>query len=215
MPEIALLDVADRPQLWVHLGFSVIAGCCWVSDICFRLGAAGRGVTGWTLEGADANGLDEFPSAHGAVPEAPATSGSDPASPHPNGVSALDHLVIAAPDLPRTIAALETLGLALRRTRDAGSKEQPLTQAFFRTGRTILEVVGSEPARPGPTQFWGLAFTTTDFDATVEFLGDQVRPPKAAVQSGRRIATLDRAVGSTVPIAFMSESTRQKQPRSR
>lgn len=197
MLDIDLLDVADAPELWSGLGFTVADGCCWVSDICFRLGADGRGVTGWQL--ADGDGLTEFPLAPGEGPPPPLSTV------HPNGVIGLDHLVLTTPDLPRTIAALTDRGLPLRRTRDAGTPEQPLTQAFFRTGRTVLEVLGSEPAQPGEAQFWGLAFTVRDIDTTVAFLGDRVRPPKVAVQPGRRIATLDRAVGSTVPIAFMSE----------
>jgi hypothetical protein len=197
VPEITLLDVADPPELWAGLGFALVDGCCWVSDICLRLGTGGAGVVGWQLT--DAVGLAELPVASGPVPAPPTPIV------HPNGVVGLDHLVIATPDLPRTIAALTAHGLPLRRTREAGTPEQPFTQAFFRTERTILEVVGSEPAQAGSARFWGLAFTVADLNATVEYLGDRIRPAKQAVQAGRRIASLDRATGSTVPIAFMSE----------
>jgi hypothetical protein len=49
-----------------------------------------------------------------------------------------------------------------------------------------------------------LAFTVAELDATARFLGERMRPPKEAVQPGRRIATLDRSAGSTVAMAFMS-----------
>jgi hypothetical protein len=72
-------------------------------------------------------------------------------------------------------------------------------------GETIAEVVGPPSgSSPGPARFYGLAFTVADLDATALFLGERLRPAKDAVQPGRRIATLDRAVGSTVPLAFMS-----------
>jgi hypothetical protein len=97
----------------------------------------------------------------------------------------------------------------LRRTREAGRAEQPRRQAFFRLGGTIVEVVGSPTASgPGPAEFWGLAFTVADLDATVEFLGDRLHPAADAVQPGRRIATLAPAGGSTVPLAFMSPERR-------
>jgi hypothetical protein len=57
-------------------------------------------------------------------------------------------------------------------------------------------------------QFWGLAFTVRDLDACAALLGDTLGSVKAAVQTGRRIATLRHTdVGLTVPIAFMSEAT--------
>jgi hypothetical protein len=72
----------------------------------------------------------------------------------------------------------------------------------------IVEVIGApEPAEGTagrPAGFFGLAFTVTDLDATAAWLGPRLHPAKDAVQPGRRIATLDRAAGSTVAIAFMS-----------
>jgi catechol 2,3-dioxygenase-like lactoylglutathione lyase family enzyme len=120
-------------------------------------------------------------------------------------VTVLDHVVVITPDLARTTGAFESAGLRLRRTRDAGSPQRPMTQAFFKVGPTIVEVVGSPTrAEPGPARFYGLAFTVADLDATAAFLGERLRPARDAVQAGRSIATLDRAAGSTVALAFMS-----------
>ena len=80
-----------------------------------------------------------------------------------------------------------------------------MTQAFFKLDDVVVEVVGAPTAAaPGQARFWGLTFTVADLDTTAELLGPSLRPIKAAVQPGRRIATLDKAFGSTVPMAFMS-----------
>lgn len=197
MPEIASFDVADPPELWAELGFVVVDGASWVSGIRHALGGSGVGVVDWLLR--DADGLEELPLGQGPAPE------RRPTPEHPNGVRSLDHVVIVTPDLSRTIAAFEQHGVRLRRTRDAGTEERPSRQAFFRLGETIAEVVGSpDRSRPGPARFYGLAFTVGDLTETASFLGSRLRPANDAVQPGRQIATLDRAAGSSVPIAFMS-----------
>jgi catechol 2,3-dioxygenase-like lactoylglutathione lyase family enzyme len=197
MAEIASLSIADGGDLWVSLGFQVDDGCSWVSGIRHDLGANGRGVVAWSLRGAD--GLHELPLA-GNRPAA-----GQPTPAHRNGVVALDHVVIATPDLDRTITAFEAAGIGLRRTRDTGTPDRPGRQAFFRLGETIAEVVGRPGERgAGPARFYGLAFTVADLDETARYLGDRLRPAKAAVQPGRRIATLDWSAGSSVPLAFMS-----------
>jgi hypothetical protein len=77
-------------------------------------------------------------------------------------------------------------------------------------GPAILEVV-QEPAeateRAGgdrPAFFWGLAFIAPDLDATVAHLGDRAGEARDAVQPGRRIATLRRSAGLSVPVALMT-----------
>jgi hypothetical protein len=191
------VDIADPPHLWVDLGFDVREGTTWVGTVCHRLGLPGRGVVAWML--GEADGFGELPTIHDEQLSAPSVS------PHPNGVLALDHVVVATPDLKRTIGAFESAGLALRRTRQAGTNVHPMTQAFFKLDDVVVEVVGSPTAAaPGHARFWGLTFSVGDLDATAQLLGPILRPIKAAVQPGRRIATLDRSFGSTVPMAFMS-----------
>ena len=171
-----MLHVGDPASLWLDLGFAVDVegGRCVVGGVALQLDGAEPGLTGWPDDGSIADG--------------PVV--------HTNGVTALDHLVLSTPDLDATIAELqEQRGLDLRRVREAGR----VRQAFFRLPGTILEVVG-----PGPDRWYGLAFTSADLDATAAYLGDRLHPPKDAVQPGRRIATLDRAAGSSVAMAFMS-----------
>jgi len=201
MAILAGLSLSDPPELWADLGFSVEAGTCRVGGIDFTLGAPGVGITDWTLAAAEVpTGIDGLPT---TVVEDP---GADrPGPEHDNAVLALDHVVVMTPDLERTVGALGHAGIFERRRRDAGRPGQPSTQVFFRLGESILELVGSpEATGEGPARFWGLAFTVSDLDRTAAALGDRLRPVKEAVQPGRRIASLDHAAGSAVPIAFMT-----------
>jgi len=201
MGELAALWVADPPELWRELGFAVDGTTARIGGIDHHLGAAGRGVTGWAWRGTE--GLDELPTMELPAPASPSHD-----RPHPNGVAALDHVVVTTPDLRRTIDNFEHAGVELRRTREAGTPDRPMRQAFFLAGANIVEVVGaSDAAEEGPARFFGLAFTVIDLDATADFLGQRLRPPTDAVQPGRRIATLDRAAGSGVPMVFMSPRT--------
>ena len=203
MAELAALLVGDPPEVWSDLGFVVEDGAAHVSGIRLVLGGERKGVRDWSLRDVapDVDPADGIDGAPFGLPAAPARPTPD----HPNGVVALDHLVVLTPDLGRTIAALEAAGIDLRRVRDTGTDEAPRQQAFFKLGEVVLEVVGpKQPSGEGPLRFFGLAWTVRDLDDTAAFLGDRLKPAKAAVQPGRRIATLASTAGSTVPHAFMS-----------
>jgi hypothetical protein len=200
------LTVADAPDSWSALGFAVDGDTCVVGEVRIRLAGAeaGKGLAGWSLRNVDAVELDGLPTSRSERPppgEAPA---------HPNGIAELDHVVAITPALERTVAALEGAGLDLRRIREQPTPAGAPRQAFFRLGPTILEVVQEPPEaneRGGPDRpafFWGLAFVAADLDATVADLGDAVGEVRAAVQPGRRIATLRRSAGLSVPVALMS-----------
>ncbi len=77
-------------------------------------------------------------------------------------------------------------------------------QAFFRMAEVILEVVATGRGGDEPAQFWGLTFLSDDLDATLAALGpDRVSEARAAVQTGRRIATVRESAGLGVPVALM------------
>jgi len=204
------LIVADPPQAWSALGFAIDGDGCVVGGVRIRLAGpdAGRGVSGWSLRGVGSTELDGLPTERSDA-EPPAESAA-----HPNGIAALDHVVAIAPELDRTVAALERAGLDLRRIREEPTPAGAPRQAFFRLGATILEVV-QEPAevseRAGGADrsafFWGLAFVAPDLDATVAGLGDRVSEIRPAVQPGRRIATLRRSAGLSVPVALITPIT--------
>jgi hypothetical protein len=155
-----------------------------------------QGLCAWALEGIESGGGIDGLATHRVTDEPRATSVE-----HPNGVVAIDHVVVTSPDPARTVNALRAVGLEPRRTREHGA----LRQTFFRLGPVILELVGPPQASGnGPARFWGIAFTVADLDATAALLGADLGEVKTAVQPGRRIASLRMEAGVSLPLAFMS-----------
>lgn len=198
------LTVADVPAAWGRLGFRMQGSSLVLGDARIRMAGSGSGLCGWTLRSVAATELDGLPTwrSDRAVPEeAPA---------HPNGVTAIDHVVAITPALERTVAALQAAGLDLRRIREEPTPAGAPRQAFFRLGSVILEVAQEPPEvaeRNGvdrPAFFWGLALVAPDLEATVAELGDRVSEIHAAVQPGRRIASLRRSAGLSLPVALMT-----------
>jgi hypothetical protein len=186
---------------WEALGFATEDETLRIGTVTLRFtGSAPAGIQGWALSGASGD-LDGLPTTHveAAAPAAPAE--------HPNGARRLDHVVVFTPDLERTFSALNAAGLDLRRVREAGSPEHPVSQGFYRLGEVILEVVGDvEPE--GPARFWGLVVIVDDLDALAERVGEHLGAPRDAVQPGRRIATVRESAGLDVPVAFMTPDSR-------
>lgn len=206
------LSIADPGDAWRLAGFTVVDHRVRIGATTIdlaRAGESGHGIGRWTLAGLDApdgdGELDGLPTRFTTDP-----GGTAPGEPHPNGVVGFDHVVVLTPDLERTTAALAGVGLACRRVRETISNGGPMRQAFFRLGATVLEVVSGDvgsglAAADAPSTWFGLALDVDDLDATAAFLGpDGLGPIKAAVQPGRRIATLrHKAFGLTVPVALM------------
>ena len=201
-PELLGLHLADDPGAWAAAGFAVHDDRCLVDGVIVHLGsiADASGIVAWSLSEVGVAAIDGL-----TLAAPPVATGVEPAD-HPNGTTAIDHVVAASGDLGRTTEALEAVGIVARRTRDTTLGASPLRQVFFRLGRPILELIGPpDPVPDRPTTFWGLALTVGDLDATKDVLGDLLGDPKDAVQPGRRIATLRTgALGISVPIAFMS-----------
>jgi hypothetical protein len=199
------LLLADAPEHWTALGFTVAAGCAQLGKVRVRLAGndTGRGILSWSLRGIANVELDGLPTKRSASPV--------PTAAHPNGVLAVDHVVAFSPALDRTVQALQAAGLDLRRIREQPTPAGAPRQAFFRLGEEILEVV-QEPAsvlerHPGadrPARLWGLALAVEDLDRAVEALGENAGSIRPAVQPGRRIATLRRAAGLTISVALIS-----------
>ena len=211
MPRVAEIAVADAPELWRSVGFSVDGASCRVGAVDVRLGARdGLGLVGWSLSGLASLELDGLPTIDWPDGSAP------PAGEHPNGVVAIDHVVVLSPRLNRTIAALEAAGLDLRRVREEPTPGGAARQAFFRAGQLVIEVIeqprpDGTPVEPDrPAKLWGLAFEVTSLDRCASYLGERLGTPRDAVQQGRRIATLRRSANLGVPVAFITP----KPPRS-
>ena len=215
MATLDQLTVADTPEAWRDCGFEVAGEECIVGDVRIRFAPreGERGIVGWSLRRLGSTDLDGLPTnrSESRTHLSPHTGDKCVQVTHPNGVTGLDHVVAISPDLDRTVAALEAAGFDLRRIREEPTPAGAPRQAFFRLGAPILEVV-QEPAeataRSGgdrPAFFWGLAFVAPDLERTVASLGeDRVSEARPAVQPGRRIATLRRAAGLSLPVALMT-----------
>ena len=206
------LVVADDARRWGALGFAIDDDCTVIGNVRVRF--AGReatdrrsasGLLGWSLRGASSTDLDGIPTGVSRA-EPPA----DPA-PHPNGVVAIDHVVVFSPQLDRTVTALRRAGLDLRRIRDEPTPAGAPRQAFCRLGAEILEVIQLPRERldaaggpDAPARLWGLALIAADIDATVARLAPHAGEVHDAVQAGRRIATLRRSAGLALPVALMT-----------
>jgi hypothetical protein len=200
-PELAALEIADPPERWEALGFSVSADReLELGGVRLRLGADGDGIVSWTLRGIDeTSSIDGLPTrvidqaVHRAV-------GGLREHDHPNGAIAVDHVVILTPDFDRTADAVAAAGMPLRRLAERNGARQ----GFRRLGPAIMEIV--QAAEAGETRFWGLVVIVSDLDALAERLGDLLRDVRPAVQPGRRIAPLRSKAGLGPAVAFMDPS---------
>ncbi|MCB0994594.1 MAG: hypothetical protein KDB21_05865 [Acidimicrobiales bacterium] len=194
MHELLEVRIGAHADAWASAGFVVEAGGRLLIGPTTIVFGEGDGITSVAIEGLDPGELDGAPL---VAPGAPAG-----AADHPNGVTAIDHLVVRSPDIDRTSDALQAAGLELRRERRFGAGDSTIRQSFFWLGRTILELVGDDTAHgPGPALLWGLALTANDLDRLAEVAGDAATPPKPAVQRGRMILSLH---GLGIPIAVLT-----------
>jgi hypothetical protein len=201
------LTIADEPAKWEALGFTVTQGVCQLGTVLIRLsgGEPARGIAGWSVRELSSTELDGLATTVSRRPIPPK------AAAQPNGVVAIDHIVVMSPSLERSVSALQAAGLDLRRVREEPTPAGAPRQAFFRLGEAILELI-QEPEevvrRAGgpdhPARFWGLALLVDDLERTVQELAPHAGEARAAVQPGRRIATLRRSAGLAIPVALMS-----------
>ena len=201
LPALAGLDIADPPDVWRRLGFSVSDdGTCVVGMLTVRLlGAqAGEGIVGWTLR----PGPAPLPALVDGISTTATQAGPAAPAAHPNGALGVDHVVVHTQDLQRTLTALEGTGLEVRRIREA---RPDLHQAFLWAGDVLLEVAGPpQPAGEDPARLWGLVVVAPDLELLAALPGEPLGSVREAVQPGRRIATVRRELGSSVPLAFMT-----------
>ncbi|TRW82051.1 VOC family protein [Mycolicibacterium sp. 018/SC-01/001] len=202
--QIDMLVVADPPSAWAEAGFTVDGDAmCRIGGVGVELAGRERGfgIVGWSLEGLTpgVGDVDGIPTARSVAKHSDSVD-------HPNGVTAVDHIVLASPDLDRTVGALRHLGAQPRRERDATIGDRQIRQVFYRFGETIVEVVGSPAVTdPGPSTLWGITFVVDDIDEAASYFGDRTSAVKDAVQPGRRITTLrHHDLGMSVRTALIS-----------
>src|SRR5687768_10517431 len=118
--------VGDEAESWTSAGFTVDAdGTCRIGTVRVRLMGrdGGKRILGWSLRDAPDARL-----ADGRLDGLPTTaSTAAPASPaqHANGATHIDHVVLLSPDLGRTTAALEAIGLDQRGERETDTYGAP------------------------------------------------------------------------------------------
>lgn len=196
---LAAVVVAADAQRWRAIGFEVDAGgrialANGAIDLVDPANADGTQpflrVASLDKPVADLDGVRVEP---GAV-----TRGSD----HPNGVFELDHIVVLTDSIARTSDSIaDRLGLPQLRLRETDQ----VRQAFHRfpDRGCIIELVESDRVQ-GAT-LWGVVATTADLERFVAEAGpDLVGESKAAVQPGRRIATMRAGAGLGLAVAVMS-----------
>ena len=195
---VAALQVGGEPAGWRELGFQVdAAGAAIVGGVRLALNAsAERGaIESWTLDG------EAVPDSVDGLRTNPGRREAAEAS-HPNGVIAIDHVVVFTPSLGRTTAALAAIGVECRRVREAGDG---VRQGFFLVGDVLLEVIdGTGLEEHEPARFWGITMVVSDIDAAAALLGERLGRVKDAVQPGRRIATVRSEASGGLPLALIT-----------
>lgn len=195
---LAGVGVPDAAAAWEAIGCTVVGGAVPLANGALLLGREGI-VVAHSPDSSDSRDVDGIALGVGDVPALVE---------HPSGAFELDHLVLLTDSLERTSGAVHAaLGLECRRLRETGS----VRQAFHRfadtvdgTGRgCIVEVVESD--RVTATSVMGVVLNVRDlFDLTGRLGPDLVSRPKPAVQAGRHIATVRRAVGLGTAVALMT-----------
>jgi len=224
-PTIDQLTIADDPARWAALGFDVENGSTQIGSVRLRFtGPAdspdSSGIVAWSLRDVLSDALSPEGELDGLTTTISESEVPEPAPAHANGVIAIDHVVAASPELDRSVAALQAVGIDLRRVREQPTPAGAPRQAFFRLGHEILELI-QEPAevveraggRKRPARFWGLAVLVEDLDASAAQLAPHVSEVRDAVQPGRRIASVRRSAGLAVPLALMSRDARPVESR--
>jgi len=187
-PELAEILIADPPEAWEALGFTVDEQTIALGGVHIHLGATGGGITGLKLRG-----LDDTQDVDG-LPFSPSTAPPAPARAHPNGATGIDHVVALTPDLQRTTRKLTAAGFDHRPTQ--------APQEFFVLGPCLLELAEQPQDEP---RLWGLTLVVEDLDEAARRLNDRLGRIKQAVQPGRRIATVRSAeAGLSTPLALMT-----------
>jgi hypothetical protein len=203
--QLNALIVDDPVEAWNAAGFSgddviqIGATTIVTTAASERSGDGHRlGIVGASVQGiGELDGLALGSWTPTSTPEAPD---------HPNGVVAIDHVVVMTPDCDRSTQAFGAQGLEARRVRTIELPDGDRRQTFFWMGDVICEMVGPDaPDGDGPARWWGMALTVRDIEATVDLLGDLATPIKQAVQPGRLVSTLKRDAGLGVPLLFISE----------
>lgn len=206
-PVLAGLRIADPAGAWAAAGFAVHGGVATVGAVQLRFDGDIGGVSAWWFDQPLPDEVAGIPTLAPSLATALPPTGVAPSHGHPNGITALDHVVATTSDVDASLTRLASVGLRPRRVVDGvrGDGDAQVRYAFLLLGPAVLELVGPTlPEAPadgpaGAARISGLAFVAPNLDDLPEATG----PSRPAVQPGRRIVTL-RVPGISVPIAVLT-----------
>jgi hypothetical protein len=211
-PRLTELRIGDSEDLWLDLGFETAEGRCRLgtTDIVLTGSTEGRGIHGWTWSGAHSTAqVGDITTAVVSAPDDDRDDDVTPGPTHRNGAVGLFYVVLFGPSWKEAAGAVASLGLDPGHGVAMGSSRPVTLRSLADAGDVGVEVIG--PEEPDPARgwrLWGIIVEVDDLDRTAEHLGRRLRSIKQAVQPGRRIATLDKAAGSTVATAFIGPDER-------
>ncbi len=140
---------------------------------------------------------------------------------HPNGIKSIDHIVLKTTSVSHVMDAFKRFNQVPKRHGTIpGGVRLGQTFAFYKTGNTVIEVVGpekhtqdpGEPTQETKCELWGITFNSSDLPSTYSVLNavakNQIRN---AVQKGRQIFTVNmgRAGLGACQVAVMSIAPKQ------
>jgi len=234
-PTIARLRIGDRPRDWTRLGFSVHGNLCRVGTVGIELVGpeAGEGILGWALRDTSTAELDGLPT--DLLDEPPQPPGSHPngaaAIDHVVVITpSLDRTAAALDDARVLLRRVREAGSPSAPMRQGFFRlGEVILEVVSAAPVTVTPAGESAPAdapatggtrqgseagglpHPGPAEparFWGMVFVVSELERCAEVLGRHLGAPRDAVQAGRRIATLKRSAGLSLPVAFITPPPR-------
>ncbi len=202
-PVLDRLDLPGTADAWQRCGFAVERQGFVAGAIAIRVGEREEGEPAWGFSTRSV-GTDEL---CGIVftDQAVRRATSDRA--HPNGVVAVDHVVVASDRPAAARSDFEAAGFEPRRPATRGSGEDERSEVFFWSGSTLIELVGpvSEAGDGLPrATIWGVTFVVNDIAALSRLEGNPVDDPRSAVQLGRQIAIARAELRLGLAVAFIT-----------
>ncbi len=205
-PVLDRLDLPGTADAWQRCGFELERQGFVAGAIAIRVGEREEGEAAWGFS-THSVGTNEL-CGIAFVDQAVRRATSDHA--HPNGVVAVDHVVVASDRLAATCADFEAAGFEPRRPATRGSGER--SEVFFWSGSTLIELVGpvheASDGLPRAT-IWGVTFVVNDIAALSRLEGSPVGDPQSAVQPGRQIAIARAELRLGLGVAFITPHVKQ------